>query len=244
MEIIFLGQNDLGERIYKWLTDRETVNVRALLTEPDQLSVVEILEPDLLISCGFRHIVPEDILSVPEQGSINLHNSFLPYNRGANANVWSIIEDNPAGVTLHYMTADVDNGPIIDRRKVPVYPDDTARRLYKRLEDEQFNQFVECWPQIESGEVDVVTQNSKEGTYHYKGDFVDLWKLKRSETTTVGELIDRLRALTFPPYKNAYFEQGGEKFFVEIEITPASEINGHDEGVAAEYHKESMDERS
>jgi methionyl-tRNA formyltransferase len=225
--VLVLGLNDIGERIYNWLVEQEDANVLAMVTEKSQLSIVDQLQPDLLISVGFRHIVPDEVLNVPSLGAVNFHKSYLPYNRGANPNVWSIVEDNPAGVSLHYMTADVDAGPLIDRRMVPVKPEDDARDLYERLEDAQFEQFVEVWPDMRRGTVDATEQPGDEGTYHYKREFVDLWEIDRDEVVRVGDFINRLRALTFPPYDNAYFVEDGRKFHVELRITPAdSEADG------------------
>lgn len=229
VEIVFLGINDIGKRVYNWLVKRNDANVLALLTEPDQLSLVKSQEPDLLISAGFRHILPKEILNIPELGAVNFHKAYLPYNRGANPNVWSIIGNNPAGVSLHYMTPDVDAGPIIDRRKVPIRPDDNARDLYDRLEATQFEQFKEVWPSIRDGKVQTIEQDLGEGTYHYKKDFVDLWKIELDEEIKVGDFIDRLRALTFPPYKNAYFEKNGDKYYINIQITQEGEKNQYRE---------------
>ncbi len=219
--VLVLGLNDIGERIYDWLVNQEDTNVLAVVTEKSQLSIVDELQPELLISAGFRHVVPDDVLDIPSLGAVNFHKSYLPYNRGANPNVWSIVEDNPAGVSLHYMTADVDAGPVIDRRMVPVKPADDARDLYERLEEAQFEQFVDMWPEIRQGTVDPTEQRGDEGTYHYKREFVDLWEIDRDEVVRVGDFLDRLRALTFPPYDNAYFVEDGRKFHVELRITPA-----------------------
>jgi methionyl-tRNA formyltransferase len=228
VDIVFLGINETGERVYDYLTDRDDANVLAILTEAEQLDVVTRLEPDLIVSAGFRHIVPDDILAVPDLGAVNLHNSYLPYNRGANANVWSILDDHPAGVSMHYMTAETDAGPIIDRREVSIRPDDDARTLYERLEDAHVEQFAAHWPAIRDDTAGTVEQDPDGGTHHYKCEFTDLWRLDRDETTTVGRLLDRLRALTFPPYKNAYFEADGERYYVEVTITPASTVEVDD----------------
>mgnify|MGYP006280911435 CR=1 FL=1 len=223
VDIVFLGLNDIGEQLYEWLVDRDDANVKALITEASQLSIVHELKPELLIAGGFRHIVPPDILSVPDRGAVNLHKAYLPYNRGANPNVWCIQEDTPAGVTIHYITEDLDSGPIIDRRKVEKRPDDGAKDLYQRLEAAQFDQFVEVWPNVRDGTVDAQPQEFEdEGTYHRKEDFVDLWELDLKEETTVGDVIDTLRALTFPPFKNAYFETGDTRYHVDISITEAN----------------------
>lgn len=224
VDIVVLGVNDVGKRVLEWLRERDDATVCAVLSGNDDIDVVHDEKPDLLLSAGFRHIVPEDVLSVPSRGAVNLHKSYLPYNRGANPNVWTIVDDTPAGVSIHYMTSDIDAGPIIDRREVSRYPDDNARDLYERLERAQFDQFVDVWPEIRDGDADTLNPDIDSGTYHRKREFVDLWELDRSEETTVGNLLDRLRALTFPPHKNAYFEREGEKYYVEIEITPESEI--------------------
>lgn len=219
----FLGTNDVGEILYEWLEQRDDATITAYIETKDELELLREREIDLIVSAGFRHIVPEEYLDIPPLGAVNIHKSYLPYNRGANHNVWSIIEDNPAGVSIHYMTAKVDAGPIVDRRNVPIKPDDNARDLYERLEAAQIQQFKEMWPQIRDGTAETIEQDPDEGTYHRKADFVELWELDRDETVTVGEFIDRLRALTFPPYKNAYFEQDGDKYHVEINITREGE---------------------
>lgn len=239
VELVFLGINNLGERVYDFLVDRDDADVLALLTEPDQLSVVERLEPDLLISAGFRHIVPAHVLEVPDRGAVNLHNSYLPYNRGANANVWPLVTDTPAGVSLHYMTEDVDAGPVIDRRRVPVEPDDDARDVYERQDEAQFEQFTELWPAIRDDEAPRVDVDMEQGEYHYKQDFVDLWELDLEERRPVGHVIDHLRALTFPPHKNAFFDRDGQRYYVEIRITPEDEVSMPDDskGDPTEYRE-------
>nr|WOY07685.1 formyltransferase family protein [Halobacterium salinarum] len=97
IEIVFLGVNDAGMRVYEWLCDREETVVHSLLTTRSQLSLVADVEPEYLISCGYRHIVPEQILEIPSENCLNLHPAYLPHNRGANPNVWSIVDGTPAG---------------------------------------------------------------------------------------------------------------------------------------------------
>lgn len=219
VNVAYLGTNDVGEILYDWLQDREDATISARIETEDDLEMLRQREIDLIVSVGFRHIVPEEYLEIPSRGAVNIHKSYLPYNRGANPNVWSIIEDNPAGVSVHYMTAEIDAGPIIDRRTVPVEPDDNARDLYERLEEAQIQQFKDVWPDIRDGTVNTIEQHPDEGTYHRKSDFVSLWELDPEETVEVGEFIDRLRALTFPPYNNAYVKRDGEKYYIDIEIS-------------------------
>lgn len=224
-DIVFLGKHDVGETVYEWLCDRDDANVLAMLTRKEQLSVVEELEPELVVSGGFQHIVPDTVLEVPDLGVVNMHGSYLPYNRGANTNVWPLLDGTPAGVSLHYMTSELDGGPIIDRRKIEIRPEDTARSLLTRIEQAAVAQFRENWPAIRDGTVEPTPQDADAGTYHSRSEFVDLWELDLGETATYGEVIDHLRALTHPPHNNAYFEVEGERYFVEVSITPAAETD-------------------
>lgn len=218
-EVIFLGINDAGRRVYDWLCSRDDVFVYSLITTEEQLSIVEDVKPDFIVSCGYRHIVPERILEIPENGCINIHPAYLPYNRGANPNVWSIVEGTPAGATVHYMDAGIDSGDIITRRKVESDFADTGKDLYNRLEDAQVELFRETWPEIVSGDVSVTTQEEGAGTYHRNSDFAELCELDPEAEVVVKEFLDRLRALTFPPYKNAELEIDGTTYYVEVNIT-------------------------
>lgn len=235
IDIVFLGKHDVGETVYEWLCDQENTNVLSMLTRKEQLDVVRDLNPDLMISGGFEYIVPKSVLDIPNRGVINMHGSYLPYNRGANTNVWPIIEDTPAGVSLHYMTPELDAGPVIDRRKVEMRPDDTARLLLSRIEKAAITQFKEMWPRIRDKTIDPVSQESDSGTYHSQSDFVELWEIDLDEESTYRQVIDHLRATTHPPFKNAFFEEDGQKYFLDISITPAEKFNKN----AGEYIKRS-----
>ncbi|SDF04356.1 methionyl-tRNA formyltransferase [Halorubrum xinjiangense] len=218
IEVVFLGVNDAGMRVYEWLCDRSEVFVRALLTTEEQLTVIEEVKPDLVVSCGYRHIVPESILDVPEMGCLNLHPAYLPYNRGANPNVWSIVEGTPAGVTLHYMDSTLDTGDIVARREVETNFSDTGKDLYQRLEDTQVELFKQTWPDVVGGNVSLTEQEQDEGTYHRTDEFEELCEIDGEETVQAKKFLDRLRALTFPPYDNAKIEVDGETYYIDVEI--------------------------
>lgn len=222
-EAVFLGLNDAGEKVYSWLNERDDVKVRALLTEKEQLSLISNINPDIVISSGFEHKVPKEIIEVPEKGIVNLHPSFLPYNRGSHPNVWSIIDDTPAGVSIHYMVEEIDEGPIIDRKEVRVEPSDTAGTLYDRLQKEMFQLFKQNWEDIREG-VKGREQNNETCSKNYEKDLEQISKLDLDEKVEAGEFLKKLRGLTWKPHKTAYFEKYGEKYYVEVEITSESQL--------------------
>jgi len=92
--------NATGRAILDWLNEQDEAIV-ATVIEADELSAIDDHQPDLVLSAGFRHKLPARYLKVPQLGCINLHKSLLPYNRGANPNVWALIEGAPAGVSIH-----------------------------------------------------------------------------------------------------------------------------------------------
>lgn len=219
-EIIFLGINDTGREIYQWLCNRSGVEVRALLTTETQLSVISELQPDIVVAAGYRHILPDSVLEIPDKGCINVHPGYLPDGRGFYPNVWSIIEDRPAGATIHYMDSGIDTGPIIARKMVEKQFDDNAAALYKRIETASIQLFKNIWPDIESGSVTTTQQSKEEGAFHSQADFEKLCRLDPDATYTVREMIDRLRALTHPPHENAVISIDGDSYHVEISLTP------------------------
>ena len=223
VDVIVFGLNRFGEEIYNWLLNQADTTVQALITHKTQYESVKKLEPELIVSAGFRFIIPEDVLEVPDLGAVNLHPSYLPYNKGANPNVWSIIDDVPAGVSVHYMTSEVDAGPLIGRKQVPVNPDDDGQSLYRRLEKAQIELFKTHWPNIKAGTASSIS-TTENGTHHYKHEFTDLFELDLDKKQKIGDTIDLLRALTFPPYNNAYFKEDNKKYYVEIDIIAESEV--------------------
>src|SRR5882672_11396193 len=79
--------------------DSAVIFDRATLRQPDTMKAIKELRADLGLSLLFDYILRPDLLEVLPAGVINLHPSYLPYNRGQYPNVWSIVEGTPAGYT-------------------------------------------------------------------------------------------------------------------------------------------------
>ena len=104
---------------------------------------------EFIVSHGYRHIIKLPIVNFMRNRIINLHISLLPWNRGADPNLWSFLEDTPKGVTIHYLDEGVDTGDIITQRKVVFEHDgETLSTTYQRLQNEIIELFEEVWPQI------------------------------------------------------------------------------------------------
>lgn len=106
---------------------------------------------DFLVSYGYRHIISEEVLNRFPKRAINLHISYLPWNRGADPNLWSFLEDSPKGVTIHYLDEGLDTGDILAQKKVDHAPKDTLQTSYDRLKSAIEELFVSIWPDIRDG---------------------------------------------------------------------------------------------
>ncbi|MCD8568399.1 MAG: formyl transferase, partial [Geovibrio sp.] len=84
-----------------------------VLSERIDLPLIEEIKPDLIISYSYRYIIGEDVISAMNGGIINLHISYLPWNKGADPNIWSFLENTPKGVTIHKIDEGLDTGEIL-----------------------------------------------------------------------------------------------------------------------------------
>ena len=73
---------------------------------------------DLIISFGYKHLIKKKILGSCKRPLINLHISYLPYNKGSNPNFWSFIKNTPKGISIHEMNEKIDSGNLIYRKKI------------------------------------------------------------------------------------------------------------------------------
>ncbi len=120
---------------------------------------------DFLISYGYRYIVKTDVLDLFPQKAINLHISYLPWNRGADPNLWSFLDDTPKGVTIHYLEKGLDTGAILAQKEIVHHPDDTLRTSYERLAEIIELLFIQVWPDIRAGRQKAIPQ-PQGGTSH------------------------------------------------------------------------------
>jgi methionyl-tRNA formyltransferase len=247
MRIVYMGNNWVGWQVLEWLLDRgetlagliihpeskqkftdemlaaanlpeDRVFDGSQLRQPEVIESIRALQPDLGLSILFDYILKPKFLDLFSQGVVNLHPSLLPYNRGQYPNVWSIVEGTPSGVTLHYIDQGIDTGDLIAQETVEVESVDTGKTLYHKLEQTSVALFQKMWPQIKSGSAPRQTQGGEEGTYHRTRDVEQIDSIDLDQTYRAGDLIDILRARTFPPYTGAYFEAGGRRVYMRLEL--------------------------
>lgn len=181
---------------------------------PADADAARELEPECLLSVLFGHRFDASWLAIPSWQPVNLHPGLLPFNAGANPNVWPLVDGTPAGTTLHLMTPVIDDGAILAQREVPTDPSDTAATLYERLMEASFELVADTWPDIEHR---TPTPMPSGGTRHR---VADLSALDPGPDDLA--LIDRLRARSFPPH-GAEFDRDGRRWRIQVTIEPIDE---------------------
>ncbi|GAB6158042.1 hypothetical protein JCM39194_12420 [Desulfotomaculum varum] len=127
-------------------------------------------EIDFIVSYGYQHIIKKDVIDRYKYKAINLHISYLPWNRGSDPNLWSFLEDTPKGVTIHYIDEGVDSGEIIVQKEVKFnIEEETLRTSYEKLSFEIEELFMMVWPNIKMGKVKPIHQIGG-GTFHRSVD--------------------------------------------------------------------------
>jgi methionyl-tRNA formyltransferase len=147
---VVLGPSRPGDLEAMWVPDRwgsaversltETVRQRSIpvwrpadLNDPSIGEGVSGQRPDLIVSAGFRSIVPESLLALPRLASVNFHPSRLPRMRGSNPWFWTLSRgERETAATVHHMTSRVDAGDIIFQSRIPLDPEDTASTLLRK----------------------------------------------------------------------------------------------------------------
>jgi phosphoribosylglycinamide formyltransferase-1 len=96
--------------------------------------VVDSHEPDLLVLGGFMRILGADFVQRYEGRFLNIHPSLLPAFTGLHTHARALAAGcKAAGATVHFVTAELDHGPIVMQAVVPVLPGDDEHTLAARV---------------------------------------------------------------------------------------------------------------
>ena len=165
MNLLFLGPSESA--VLEFLKTAEPNIVQTM--EPIDELFFEEHPVDFLVSHGYRHIIKQSDLDRFPRRAVNLHISYLPWNRGADPNLWSFIENTPKGVSIHYLDAGIDTGDIIAQKLVEFGLGETLRTTYARLQAEIAQLFAGHWSRICAGTCHAVKQKGA-GSFHRIAD--------------------------------------------------------------------------
>ena len=129
---------------------------------------------DIIITCAYGQIIPEEILNAPKLGCINVHASLLPRLRGGAPIHHAIIDgEEKTGITIMYMDKKMDTGDIISTSEYVIKDTDNVGTLHDTLSQMGKELLLKTLPSIISGTNNRVKQNDEKATY--------AWNIKREE---------------------------------------------------------------
>ena len=190
------------------------------MRDGNALAIVRELQPELIVVAAYGRILPEDILTLPPFGSINVHSSVLPKYRGAAPINWAILDgQKETGVTIMYMTGDLDAGDIVCSKKTYILPDEDAQELTHRLALLGADALEDAIEKIADGTAVRTPQDHSASTY---APMLSKDLSPMDWTRSAQALHDQVRGLI--PWPCASMELGGKKVKV-FKTRMGGEIN-------------------
>ncbi len=190
---------------------------------------------DIIITCAYGQIIPEEILSAPRLGCINVHASLLPRLRGGAPIHHAIIDgEEKTGITIMYMDKTMDTGDIISTSEYLIKDEDNVGTLHDTLSEMGKYLLLETLPSIINGTNKRIPQNHDEATF--------AWNIKREEehidfNRSAREIYNQVRGLN--PWPKAHTIIGD----IEVKVLEC-EISDKDSkfssGTICEINKDSI----
>lgn len=101
--------------------------------------------PDFVILAGFMRILTAEFVNHYQGRLINIHPSLLPKFKGLNTHQRAIdAKETEHGASVHFVTTELDDGPVILQARVPVLADDTVETLSQRVLKQEHKLFPDA----------------------------------------------------------------------------------------------------
>ena len=177
------------------------------------------LKADIAIVVAYGLILPNQILSAPKFGCLNIHASLLPRWRGAAPIQRAIMEgDGETGVCIMKMEEGLDTGPVLSSRKIQIKENDNAKILSERLSLVGSKLIIEVLDAL--SEFKACSQSATGVTYARK---IDKSETKIDWSLPAKTINRKIRALY--PFPGAWTEINGER----IKLLASKVINKENE---------------
>lgn len=181
------------------------------ILQPNDLNLIvhELKQyaPDLIITCAYGKIIPNDILIIPKYHCVNIHTSLLPRWRGGAPIHHAILHnDKTTGVTMMYMDSGLDTGNIIYQQRIDISENETYRTLYDKLSNLAYemlfnyvtNLFSDDLPSIKQDEklmtyAPIISSNDEKINWHTSSEQIDAQVRGLYDVPTAYTTYDNLR---------------------------------------------------
>ncbi|HTZ20313.1 MAG TPA: formyltransferase [Opitutaceae bacterium] len=178
---------------------------------PEWRERLAALQPDLILSVYYRHMIGTKILGMARLGAFNLHGSLLPKYRGRAPINWAVLRGEPRiGMTLHRMVKAPDAGAIVDQEGAEIGPRDTAEQAFRKV--------LPCARTVVARQIDALLagtaketpQDESQATY-FGGRKPEDGRIAWTQTSL--QIFNLIRAVT-DPYPGAFTDVGAARLMV------------------------------
>lgn len=166
------------------------------------------------INGGIQVRVPAEVNEMCK--IVNLHPSYLPFNKGSHHAFWSIMNDTPKGGSIHWMNNQMDAGPIIARREIQDDGFLTSEQIQKMSLQICLDLLQEKLTDILEHKADVI--NNEPGNLHLKSEIKQASTLFENELYT-GKYIWNLIRATRNGSHGFWISSNNREFHIVAKIT-------------------------
>ena len=178
---------------------------------PEWVAKIAAMQPDLILSVYYRHMIGQVILDLPPLGAFNMHGSLLPKYRGRAPINWAVLHGEPSiGMTLHRMVKRADAGAIVDQQGVDISPLDSAEEAFRKVMPCARTVLARQIDHLLAGTATETPQDESQATY-FGGRKPEDGRI--DWTRTSGEIFNLIRAVT-DPYPGAFTDFSGARLMV------------------------------
>jgi methionyl-tRNA formyltransferase len=181
------------------------------VNNPEWHEKIAALQPDLILSVYYRHMIGTKILTLPPLGAWNMHGSLLPKYRGRAPINWAVLHGEPQiGMTLHRMVKSADAGAVVDQEGVAIGPRDTAEQAFRKVMPCARRVLARQIEALLAGTVKETPQDESQANY-FGGRKPEDGRINWTQASR--QIFNLIRAVT-DPYPGAFTDAGPARLMV------------------------------
>lgn len=179
-------------------------------------------KPDIIITCAYGQIIPNELIETPQYKAINVHASLLPKLRGGAPIHHAIIDGyEKTGITIMYMSSKMDAGDIISQKEIKIEEKDNVGVLHDKLSKIGTELLKETLPTIFENKNERIKQDENKVTFGYN---ITREEEKIDFNKTSKQVYNQIRGLN--PFPLAYAILNGEETkIIEAKINDSTSGN-------------------
>ena len=170
------------------------------LRNSELIDTIKILQADIFVVVAFR-ILPSSFLSLSKMGAMNLHASLLPKYRGAAPIQHALLNgDTQTGISTFLIDKNLDTGPILLQKEVPILPQDNFNTLSGKISNEGSSLILESLDLLEKNNHKLTPQLDKDVSYApkiLKKEMLIDWNQSASQINNKVRALSYTGAFTF-----------------------------------------------